>query len=114
MPSASSTTKPDGFGALHHLVPDPAEYYWPDPNEGIRWWQCTALLRMSDGEQVTGMVAVLSETFTALPSGLPRRQQVRLLHLARATERDTYLWGRDHEADCSPERCGHVQESPTE
>ncbi len=46
--------------AVHHLVPDPASYYWPDGER--RWWQCTALLRMSDGEQVTGMLAVLPET----------------------------------------------------
>ncbi|WP_020578196.1 hypothetical protein [Actinopolymorpha alba] len=98
---------PDG---THFVVPDPADYYWPDPNGKIRWWQCTALLRMSDGEQVTGMVAVLPETFTALPSALARRRQHRLVHLARATERDTYLWGRDHKADCSPQRCGYIPE----
>ncbi|MFI6597175.1 hypothetical protein ACIBHX_13015 [Nonomuraea sp. NPDC050536] len=100
---------PDG---VHYLVPDPANYYWPGNQDGrggkIRWWQCTALLRMSDGEQVTGMVAVLPETFTALPSNLPRRQQLRLVHLARATERDTYLWGRDNSADSSPQRCGYT------
>ncbi|MFI6515684.1 hypothetical protein ACIBF1_09015 [Spirillospora sp. NPDC050679] len=99
--------------AVHYLVPDPAAYYWPDPDGEIRWWQCTALRRMADGEQVTGMVAVMPETFTALPSGLSKRKQLRLLHLARATERDTYLWGHDHETDCGPERCGHVPESPS-
>jgi hypothetical protein len=45
---------------------------------------------MQDSEQVTSMLAVLPEAFTALPSNLPRRQQLRLVHLARATERDTY------------------------
>jgi hypothetical protein len=65
---------PDG---VHYLVPDPANYYWPGNADGkggtIRWWQCTALLRMYDGEQVTGMLAVLPETFAALPSTLPRK-----------------------------------------
>jgi hypothetical protein len=99
---------------VHYLVPDPADYYWPGRSDGrggkIRWWQCTALLRMSDGEQVSNMLAVLPETFTALPSSLPRRQQLRLVHLARATERDTYLWGRDHKAECSPPRCSYTPE----
>ncbi|MEO3860585.1 hypothetical protein [Acrocarpospora sp. B8E8] len=94
-----------------YLVPDPADYYWPDPSGNIRWWQCTALLQMFDGEQVTGMVAVLPATFTALPSTLPRWQQRRLVHLARATERDTYLWRRDHKTECSPQRCGYTPES---
>ncbi|TDE18866.1 hypothetical protein [Actinomadura sp. 6K520] len=98
---------PDG---VHYLVPDPADYYWPsDPDgrdDGIRWWQCTVLLRMCDGELVKGSVAVLPKTFTELPSTLPRRKQLRLVHLARATERDTYLWGRDHKPDCGPQTCG--------
>jgi hypothetical protein len=103
---------PDG---VHYLVPDPANYYWPGNPDGrggeIRWWQCTALLRMYDGEQVSSMVAVLPETFTALPSTLPRSEQLRLVHLARATERDTYLWGRDHKAECGPQVCGYVPEA---
>lgn len=97
---------------VHYLVPDPADYYWPGDRDGrgheIRWWQCTALLRMYDGEQVAGMLAVLPETFTALPSTLPRRKQLRLVHLARATERDPYLWGRDHKAACGPDSCGYT------
>ena len=88
---------------VHYLMPDPASYYWPGNPDGkggtIRWWQCAALVRMSDGEQVTGMVAVLPETFVALPSTLARRRQLRLAHRIRATERDTYLWGRDRTAD---------------
>lgn len=103
---------PDG---IHYLVPDPASYYWPGRPDGqggkIRWWQCTALLRMYDGEQVSGMIAVLPETFTALPSSLLPREQRRLVHLARATERDTYLWGRDHEAECDPQVCGYTPEA---
>jgi hypothetical protein len=102
----------------HYLVPDPASYYWPGNSDGacgkIRWWQCTALLQMSDGAQVTSMVAVLPETFTALPSTLPRRKQRRLLHLARATSRGTYLWGRDHKADCGPTTCGFTPDEATE
>ncbi|MFF9501233.1 hypothetical protein [Streptomyces sp. NPDC014656] len=99
---------------VHYLLPDPASYYWPGTpvSEGeIGWWQCVALLRMRDGEQVRGMVAVLPETFTALPSTLPRRRQLRLAHRARSTERDTHLWGRDHEAECAPELCGYVPEA---
>ncbi|MFI0960607.1 hypothetical protein ACH4S8_04165 [Streptomyces sp. NPDC021080] len=102
---------PDG---VHYLLPNPALYYWPGTpiSDGeIGWWQCTALLRMRDGEQVSGMVAVLPETFTALPSTVPRRQQLRLAHCARSTERDTYLWGRDHKAECAPELCGYVPEA---
>ncbi|MDG4827441.1 hypothetical protein O7635_36830 [Asanoa sp. WMMD1127] len=103
---------PDG---IHYLVPDPASYYWPGGSDGpgfeIRWWQCTALLRMYDGEQVSSMIAVLPETFTALSSSLSPREQRRLVHLARATERDTYLWGRDHEAECGPQVCGYAPEA---
>ncbi|TDC55567.1 hypothetical protein E1281_11935 [Actinomadura sp. KC345] len=100
--------------SVHYLVPDPASYYWPgmpSTRGEIDWWQCTALLRMCDGEQVSGMVAVLPETFAALPSTLPRRKQVRLVHHARTTERDTYLWGRDHKAECDPQLCGFVPET---
>jgi hypothetical protein len=68
---------------------------------------------MCDGEQVSGMVAVLPETFIALPSTLPRPEQLRLVHVARATERDSYLWSRDHKAECSPQLCGYVPE-PTD
>ncbi|GAA1649732.1 hypothetical protein ACFQY4_23270 [Catellatospora bangladeshensis] len=100
--------------AVHHIVPDPADYYWPGRPEGsegtIRWWQCTVLLRMYDGEQVSSMIAVMPETFTALPQNLPRRRQARLVHLARATERDTYLWGRDHKTTCGPQTCGYAPE----
>lgn len=99
---------------VHYLLPDPASYYWPGTpiSDGeIGWWQCTALLRMRDGEQVSGMVAVLPETFTALRSTLPRRKQLHLAHRVRSTERDTYLWGRDHKAECAPEFCGYVPEA---
>jgi hypothetical protein len=100
---------------VHYLVPDPAKYYWPGNPYGrggkIRWLQCTALLRMYDGEQVSSLVAVLPETFRALPSSLPRREQLRLVHLTRATERDTYLWGRDHKAECAPQVCGYVPQA---
>ncbi len=94
--------------ATHYLVPDPAPCYWPDPNGKICWWQCRALLRMTDGEQVSSTVAVLPETFAALPAHVPRSQQHRLLRLARATQRDTHLWGLDHQAECDPQRCGYT------
>lgn len=72
--------------------------------------------KMYDGEQVGTMIAVLPETFTALPSALARREQVWLVNLARNTERDTYLWGRDHETECGPDQCGYTSEprSPAE
>ncbi|MFE2911204.1 hypothetical protein ACFXI0_06960 [Kitasatospora indigofera] len=102
---------PDG---VHYLLPDPADYYWPGNPDGrggrIGWWQCTALLRMRDGAQVGAMVAVLPETFAALPSTLPRRKQVRLAHRVRSVQRDAVLWGRDHEAACAPQVCGFVPE----
>lgn len=71
---------------------------------------------MHDGEQVSDMIAVLPETFTKLPSTLARREQVRLVNLARNINRDTYLWGRDHKAECSPDQCGYISEpqSPTQ
>ncbi|WP_189602183.1 hypothetical protein [Streptomyces lateritius] len=56
-------------------------YYWPGNPNGrggeIDWWQSTMLLRMYNGDQVSGMVAVLPETFTALPSTLPRKEHRR-------------------------------------
>ena len=91
---------PDG---VHYLVPDPAGYYWPGTGVGrddtIDWWQCTALLRMSDGDQVTSSVSVLPETFAALPSTVPRWRQRRLVQVARATERDAGLWSRSRDGD---------------
>ncbi len=93
--------------ATHYLFPDPASSDWPDPNGKRTWWQCTALIRMIDGEQVTGRVAVLPETFSTLPSTVPRHRQRRLAFMARATERDSYLWRRDHRADCGPQSCGY-------
>lgn len=102
--------------AVHYLVPDPASYYWPGNSNGrggkIRWWQCRPLLRMYDGEQVSAMLAVLPETFTALTPSLARREQLRLVHLARNTERDTYLWGQDHKTKCDPQICGYVPKAP--
>ena len=94
--------------ATHYLFPDPAPYYWPDPEKGRHWWQCHVLVRMSDGEQVSSSLAVLPETFTALPATVSRRRQRRLVLTTRLTERDTYLWGRDHDAVCAPERCGYT------
>jgi hypothetical protein len=62
---------------------------------------------MVDGEQITGSLAVLPETFTALPATLPRIRQRRLAFAAQMLERDFGLWFRDHEASCSPQRCGY-------
>ncbi|MFF3252718.1 hypothetical protein [Actinacidiphila glaucinigra] len=94
--------------APHFLFPDPADYYWPAPDTGRPWWQCRVLLRMVDGEQVGGSLAVLPETFTALPSTVPRLRQRRLALIARTTERDAGLWNRDHKSDCGPETCGYA------
>ncbi|MEV5965675.1 hypothetical protein AB0L70_28155 [Kribbella sp. NPDC051952] len=95
--------------AVHFLFPDPAEYYWPSEDGPISWWQCRALLVMSDGEQVSSSLAVLPETFLALPSTVPRRLQRRLVVTTRLLGRDLVLWGRDHQADCSSEGCGYAQ-----
>jgi hypothetical protein len=95
----------------HFLFPDPDNSRWPNPAAGRRWWECTVLLRMVDGEQVRNSLAVLPETFLALPSAVSRLRQRRIAQLARATERDTYLWGQDHEADCDPQRCGYTPET---
>jgi hypothetical protein len=65
---------------------------------------------MYDGEHGGSGPAVLPETFTALPSNVARQEQVRLVHLIRATERDTYLWGRDHKVECGPQSCGYIPE----
>jgi hypothetical protein len=94
--------------AKHYLFPDPADYYWPSDDR--RWWQCRALLRMVDGEQISGSLAVLPETFTALASTMPRTRQRRLALTARMLEWDYYLWFRDHENICSPQRCGYPAE----
>ncbi len=91
--------------APHFLFPDPADYHWPDAER--RWWECRVLLRMVDGEQVTGLLAVMPETFTALPSTVPRLRQLRLARVARAMEWDGYLWSRDHKPDCGPDSCGY-------
>ncbi|PXX71647.1 hypothetical protein DFR70_1011081 [Nocardia tenerifensis] len=96
---------------MHYLVPDPSDFQWPGP-EGTLLWECRVLVRMSDGEQVTSTVEVAPETFTALPSTVPRRRQRQLLHLGRALERDIGLWGRDHKDDCGPETCGYPPVEP--
>ncbi|MBE1530955.1 hypothetical protein [Actinomadura algeriensis] len=97
--------------AVHHLVPDPAPYYWPDPEHGRPWWQCRSLVRMIDGEEVTTSVAVLPATFAALPSDVSRlRLRGRaLVRVMRAVERDTYLWRLDHQ--CTPDGCGYEAET---
>ena len=94
--------------AQHYLFPDPADYYWP--REDRPWWQCQVLLLMVDGERVSGMLDVLPETFIALPSTVPRIRQRRLALTARMLERDYYLWFREHEENCSPQRCGYPAE----
>lgn len=92
--------------ATHYVFPDPASRYWPDPDAGRHWWECRVLVRMIDGEQVDSSLAVLPETFIALTSTVPRLRKRRLALTARLTERDIYLWSRDHESACTPEICG--------
>jgi hypothetical protein len=94
--------------AEHYVFPDPADYYWP--GEEHPWWECRVLLRMVDGERITGSVAVLPETFAELPSTVARLRQRRYALTARMLERDYYLWYRDHEEACSPQRCGYPAE----
>lgn len=91
--------------AQQYIFPDPAAYNWP--GEDRPWWQSRVLLSMVDGEQISGTLSVLPETFTALPSAVPRIRQRRLALRARMLERDYYLWFRDHEEVCSPQRCGY-------
>jgi hypothetical protein len=55
-------------------------------------------------------LAVLPETFTGLPSTVPRTRQRRLALTARMLERDYYLWFREHKEVCSPQRCGYPAE----
>jgi hypothetical protein len=83
--------RPRGTAASHsrcpaHPFPGPAGYNWPDDNRPS--WYCRVLVRMDDGEQVTGSPAVLPETFTALPSTLPRIRQRPLAMAARMLERE--------------------------
>ncbi|GAJ83055.1 hypothetical protein NBRGN_060_01240 [Nocardia brasiliensis NBRC 14402] len=85
--------------STHYLVPDPSDYDWPDPKAEISFWWCRTLVRMSDGALITDSVRVPIKTFAALPSTVPRRRQRRLLHLARAVERDLGLWNRDRDDD---------------
>lgn len=96
----------------HFIFPDPASYYWPDPEAGRPWWQCRVLLRMIDGEQVSNTLAVMPETFIALPSTVGHLRQRQRVMIARGTERDSYLWGREHKPDCSPQSCGFTPGEP--
>ena len=97
--------------AKHYLVPDPASYYWPTENR--RWWQCRELLRMKDGGQVTTSVAILPETFTALPdTTMPGREQRRFVHLIRATRYHLTVWGKEHKAECGQDQCGYDPAPP--
>jgi hypothetical protein len=98
--------------AVHYIVPDPADGQWPDPATGPDRWECCLLVRMVDGEQVRTRLAVLPETFVALPSTVSRRQQRRLAFVTRLVERDTYLWGRDHRPQCGPQTCAHHVDEP--
>jgi hypothetical protein len=51
--------------SAHAMMIDEIQYNNGQGGRGgkIRWWQCTGLLRMFDGEQVSSMLAVLPETF---------------------------------------------------
>jgi hypothetical protein len=95
---------------LHHLVPDPQSYSWPnsDGPHPIPWWDCRLLLTMRDGEQVKSSVPVTPGTFSALPENVPRHRQHRLFHAVRSLERDTGLWDRDHKPGCGAEHCGYI------
>jgi hypothetical protein len=81
--------------AQHYLFPDPSDFDWPA--EDRPWWACRLLLRMVDGQQVTSSLAVLPETFTALPSTLPRMRQRRLALEAQMLEWNLHLWLKEHE-----------------
>lgn len=96
--------------AEHYLHPDPGPYNWP--TEQSPEWLCRALVRMSDGEQVTFATRTSPETFADLPSTLPRRRQRRLAVITRATERDLHHWKLEHEAVCGPGTCGYRPPEP--
>ncbi|MFI0719882.1 hypothetical protein [Streptomyces sp. NPDC021224] len=91
------------LASQHFLYPDPASPRLPAV-EG-QWW-CGALVRMADGEQVRTALRMRADDFRALPSTEPRLRQRRLVHVARATERDLGLWARDHDPVCGAGRCG--------
>lgn len=87
-----------------HLDPEAAHYLFPDARDAWDWpsedspqWHCRVLLRMTDGESITGHVPVRPETFVALPSTLNRLRQRRIVLAARMLERDYHLWRRDRE-----------------
>ncbi|MCQ8773065.1 hypothetical protein [Streptomyces telluris] len=44
--------------AIHYLFPDPRIYGGSGPDAGRRSWECRVLVRMIDGEQVYGSLAV--------------------------------------------------------
>ncbi|MDT0321425.1 hypothetical protein [Streptomyces millisiae] len=90
--------------ALHYLYPAPAPWSWPA--RGTERWECRILVRMRDGELVRTMLTIRPEDFMALPSSVPRLRQRLLAHMAAAVERDTGLWGRDHQ--CAAEGCGYT------
>lgn len=80
---------PDG---VHYLLPDPATYYWPGtPNARggeIDWWQCTMLLQMYNGEQVSSNGRctpgdLRSAALDIAPEGPAATRPPRPLHRAR-------------------------------
>jgi hypothetical protein len=81
--------------AVHYVFPDPGKYNWP--NDERRQWLCTALLRMVDGERITGSVTMLPEEFVALPSTVSRVRQRYLVLRAHMLERDYHLWRLDRD-----------------
>ncbi len=93
-----------------YVVPDPGRHPRSAPGADAERgpWECRILVRMTDGEVVTGSLAVLPETFAALPATVSRRRQRRLAFAALRTERDVYLWGRGHQDSCGPEHCGYT------
>ena len=100
----------------HFLFPEPAPVYGPvpdsEPDFGSAPWRCGVLLRMADREQVRDWLTLTPEAFRVLLSTLPGLRQRRLVHAARATRRDLHLWNRDHEPDCTSERCGSWPATP--
>jgi hypothetical protein len=89
------------LAARHFLFPDPTIPARSDAGtEDGRWW-CRALVLMVDGEQVRTTLPVRADAFRALPSTESRLRQRRLASIALATERDFYLWRRDHDPACA-------------
>jgi hypothetical protein len=79
--------------------------FLPQRPADLRQYRC--LVWMEDSTTVVGHVRLRASSFTALPANLSRLRRMELAAIPpRRSDRDVYLWGRDHRAvepDC--QRC---------